>query len=465
MSSRSIHMTAIGGVGMTSLAGLLVALGHRVRGSDLEVYPPASDQLAALGVPVAKGYAAENLSPRPDLLIMGNAIRADNPEALEARRRGIPTLSMPEALESLILPPRTPLVIAGTHGKTTSSSFLAWVLETAGRKPGWFIGGAPIDLPAGYQLGEGAEFVLEGDEYDTAYFDKGPKFLHYRPQGVVLTSVEFDHADIYRDLDHVKSSFAKLLALLPEGAPLAVSAEFPHAIAVARDSGKTFASFSASGEADWRASDLTDGPGGLKFVVRGPGTEFPITSPLLGRMNARNLLGCTVLARGFDVPVEAIQRAASTFHGVRRRQQVVRDGDLTLIDDFAHHPTAIDGTLSAVRDRYPDRRVWALFDPRSNTTRRRIFQDQIADALARADVVLFGPVHRAELLTEEERFSPADACSRIAAKGRSADSCADHEALTTRVLDEVKSGDVVVVLSNGAFGGVLGRLEAGLPRL
>ena len=462
MSARSIHMTAIGGVGMTSLAGLLVALGHRVRGSDLEVYPPASDQLAALGVPVTKGYAAENLSPRPDLLVMGNAIRADNPEALEARRRGIPTLSMPEALENLILPSRTPLVVAGTHGKTTTSSFLAWVLNTAGRKPGWFIGGAPIDLPAGCELGEGDEFVLEGDEYDTAYFDKGPKFLHYRPRGVVLTSVEFDHADIYRDLDHVKSSFAKLLALLPEGAPLVVSAEFPHAIEVAQNSGCVFQSFAAEQSADWIAADLNDGPGGLRFVARGPGEEFAIESPLLGRMNARNLLAVAVLARAFDVPPEAIQKAAETFHGVQRRQQVVVDGEITLIDDFAHHPTAIVGTLTAVRDRYPQRRVWALFDPRSNTTRRKIFQDQIADALARADRVVFGPVHRAEQLAEGERFSPAEACERIDAIGSAGRAYRDHEALTHGVLEEVEAGDVVVVLSNGAFGGVLSRLREGL---
>ena len=191
MTPRSIHMTAIGGVGMTSLAGLLVALGHRVRGSDLDVYPPASDQLEALGVSVKRGYVAENLLPRPDLLIMGNAIRADNPEAHAARTAGIPTLSMPEAIETLILPERQPLVVAGTHGKTTTSSFLAWVLETAGRSPGWFIGGAPRDLEAGYRLGGGREFVLEGDEYDSAYFDKGPKFLHYRPEGILLTSVNF----------------------------------------------------------------------------------------------------------------------------------------------------------------------------------------------------------------------------------------------------------------------------------
>ncbi len=462
MSARTIHMTAIGGVGMTSLAGLLVALGHRVRGSDLEVYPPASDQLAALGVPVAKGYGAENLLPRPDLLVMGNAIRADNPEAVEARRRGIPTLSMPEALETLLLLPRTPLVIAGTHGKTTSASFLAWVLETAGRKPGWFIGGAPLDLPAGYRLGEGAEFVLEGDEYDSAYFDKGPKFLHYRPAGVVLTSVEFDHADIYRDLDHVKSSFARLLGLLSDAAPLAVSAEFPHALEVARDSGRTFASFSATGDADWSAVDLMDGPEGLRFLVRGPGEEFALRSPMLGRMNARNILGVAVLARAFGVEAEAIQRATETFHGVRRRQEVVLAGDVTLIDDFAHHPTAIEGTLTALRDRYPGRRVWALFDPRSNTTRRRIFQDQIADALAEADVVVFGPVHLAEKIAREDRFSPSDACARIAGHGRSAEAAEDHDSLVARVLEGTRPGDVVVVLSNGAFGGVLGRLEAGL---
>lgn len=461
MNPRSIHMTAIGGVGMTSLAGLLVALGHRVRGSDLDVYPPASDQLAALGVPVCKGYAPQNLSPRPDLLVMGNAIRIDNPEAEEARRRGIPTLSMPEAIENLILPERTPLVVAGTHGKTTSSSFLAWVLQTAERDPGWFIGGAPIDLPAGYRLGKGPEFVLEGDEYDSAYFDKGPKFLHYRARGVVLTSVEFDHADIYRDLDHVKSSFGRLLAALPQEAPLAVSAEFPHALAVARDAGRSFMSFSVSGKADWWADDFTDGPGGLRFTARGPGEEFVLQSPLLGRMNVRNLLGVTALARACDVPVDAVQRATETFHGVRRRQQVVLDGAVTLIDDFAHHPTAIAGTLTAVRDRYPGRRVWALFDPRSNTTRRRIFQEEIADALAQADVVLLGPVHNPEQLEPTERFSPAEACRRISARGREADSAGTHAALADRVLADIGEGDVVVLLSNGAFGGVRTRLEAG----
>lgn len=462
MTPRTIHLTAIGGVGMTSLAGLLVALGHRVRGSDLDVYPPASDQLAALGVPVAKGYDAANLSPRPDLLVMGNAIRVDNPEAVEARRRGIPTLSMPEALELLILPERVPLVVAGTHGKTTSSSFLAWVLETAGREPGWFIGGAPLNLPAGQRLGSGAEFVLEGDEYDSAYFDKGPKFLHYRPRGVMLTSVEFDHADIYRDLDHVKSSFRRLLDLLPDGAPLAVSAEFPHAVEVASEAGRSFSTYSAEGDAEWRVEDFRDGPDGLRFSVVGPGESFALRSPLLGRMNVRNLLGVAVLARAFEVPVEAVQRATETFRGVRRRQQVVLDGDVTLIDDFAHHPTAIAGTLGAVRARYPDRRIWALFDPRSNTTRRRIFQSQIADALAEADRVLFGPVHRAAELEPEDRFSPTEASERIAEAGSAAEPCADHETLVDRVLSERRSGDVVVLLSNGAFGGILPRLQDGL---
>ncbi len=462
MTPRRIHLTAIGGVGMTSLAGLLVGQGHRVRGSDVDVYPPASDQLAALGVPVARGYAPANLDPRPDLLVMGNAIRADNPEAVEARRRGIPTLSMPEALETLVLPGRVPLVVAGTHGKTTSSSLLAWVLRTAGRAPGWFIGGAPIDLPAGYALGEGDEFVLEGDEYDSAYFDKGPKFLHYRPAGVVLTSVEFDHADIYRDLDHVKSSFARLLGLLPSGAPLVVSAEFPHAVDVARGVGRSFETFSAAGEADWSASDVRDGPDGLRFVLRGPGESFAMRSPLLGRMNVRNLVGVAALARRFGVPAAAICEAAETFHGVRRRQQVVCDGPVTLIDDFAHHPTAIEGTLVAVRERFADRNVWALFDPRSNTTRRRIFQDRIADALSHADRILLGPVHRADELPAEERFSPAEACARLAERGRRAAAAADHEALVRAVLADVQPGDVVVVLSNGAFGGVLERLREGL---
>ena len=460
MTPRSIHMTAIGGVGMTSLAGLLVALGHRVRGSDLDVYPPASDQLEALGVSVKRGYVAENLLPRPDLLIMGNAIRADNPEAHAARTAGIPTLSMPEAIETLILPERQPLVVAGTHGKTTTSSFLAWVLETAGRSPGWFIGGAPRDLEAGYRLGGGREFVLEGDEYDSAYFDKGPKFLHYRPEGILLTSVEFDHADIYRDLDHVKSSFAKLLELLPPGAPLVVSAEFPHAVDVVRSSGREMTTFAALAEADWMITDLRDGPDGLFLDVRSPHGSFQLQSPLLGRINARNLLGVAALARHLDVPVDAIEQAARTFHGVRRRQEIVCDGDIVVIDDFAHHPTAVAGVLGAVRDRFPDSRVWALFDPRSNTTRRRIFQQEIADALAVADRIFLGPVHRVEDLAPADRFSPQEACARLAESGRVAESFEDHDALATRVIDEARPGDVVVVLSNGAFGGMRGRLAA-----
>jgi UDP-N-acetylmuramate: L-alanyl-gamma-D-glutamyl-meso-diaminopimelate ligase len=443
---------------MSSLAGLLAALGHRVRGSDLDVYPPASDELARLGVPVARGYAAANLDPRPDLVVMGNAISADNPEALAARERAIPTLSMPEAVEHLCLPGRRSLVVAGTHGKTTSASFLAWALEQAGRSPGWLIGGAPRDLAAGYALGTGSEFVLEGDEYDSAYFDKGPKFLHYCPTGVVLTSVEFDHADIYRDLDHVKQSFSRLLALLPAGAPLAVSSDFPHAIDVARRAERPFVTFAAEAHADWRVKDVRDGPGGLRFTADGPGEAIEIETPLLGAMNARNLLGVIALTRMLGVASESLREAAATFHGVRRRQEVVCDGPVTLIDDFAHHPTAIVATLAAVRSRYPGRRVWALFDPRSNTTRRRVFQDDIASALGGADVIVIGPVHRADALDPLERFSPEEAAATLVARGRSAEAAADTDRLAERVLTGARGGDVVVTLSNGSFGGVIARL-------
>ena len=453
-ASRSVHLTAIGGVGMTALAGLLSELGHDVRGSDLEVYPPASDELARLGVPVARGYAATNLEPAPDLVVMGNAISRDNPEAVAARERQLETVSMPEAIEKLCLPGREPLVVAGTHGKTTSSTFLAWVLECAGRAPGWFIGGAPRDLPRPYALGEGSPFVLEGDEYDSAYFDKGPKFLHYAPQGVVLTSVEFDHADIYRDVDHVKESFAALLALLPAERPLVVSADFPHALDVARASGRDFVSFGESDAADWRICDVEDRDGLLRFRAEGPAAPLEVETPMLGAMNARNLLGVALLARAIGVDDAAIQRAARTFHGVRRRQEIVCDGAITLVDDFAHHPTAIRLVLDAVRARFGERRIRALFDPRSNTTRRRIFQDEIADALAGADVVGFGPVNRAELLSEDERFSPQEAVARLAGNGVAGFACADTQELAARVEAEAEPGDVVLLLSNGAFGGL-----------
>jgi len=460
----SIHMTAIGGVGMAALAGLLTELGHRVRGSDLEIYPPASDELARLGVPVVRGYRAENLEPRPDLVVMGNAIPANNPEAVAARLQGIPTISLPEALEWLCLPERFPVVVAGTHGKTTSATFLATVLRAAGRDPGWFIGGMPIDLPRSYALGRGREFVLEGDEYDSAYFDKEAKFFHYLPQALLVNAVEFDHADIYRDLDHVKQSFERLIGLLPERAPLLVCADFPHAVDVARRAARDFLTFSddPASDAAWRVRDLEDTPAGLRFVAAGPGEELALTTPLLGTMNARNVLGVAAVCRALGVPAAAIQRAAASFRGVRRRQQVLLDGPITLIDDFAHHPTAIAATLAAVRSRYPGRRTWALFDPRSNTSRRRTFQSEIGAALGAAQRVVIGPVHNLAQIAEAERFSPGEA-ARDAGRG-GGDACAldDFDAVVALVERDVRPGDVVVALSNGAFGGVVARLERSL---
>jgi len=463
-AQRSIHMTAIGGVGMAALAGLLAELGHRVRGSDLEIYPPASDELARLGVPVAKGYRAENLEPRPDLVVMGNAIPAKNPEAIAARLLGIPTISLPEALEWLCLPERLPVVVAGTHGKTTTATFCATVLREAGRDPGWFIGGMPLDLPRSYALGAGREFVLEGDEYDSAYFDKEAKFFHYCPQALLLNAVEFDHADIYRDLDHVKQSFERLIGLLPAGAPLLVCADFPHAVDVARRAGKPFLTFSddpARG-ADWSVRGLEDTPDGLRFVAAGPREEIALATPLLGTMNARNVLGVTAICRALGVEVDAIRRAAAGFHGVRRRQQVLVAEPVTLIDDFAHHPTAIAATIAAVRSRYPGRRVWAMFDPRSNTSRRRTFQREIGEALGAADRVIVGPVHEQGKLAEAERFSPVEAARDAARTAQSACALDTHEAVADLVEREAEPGDVVVALSNGAFGGVVARLAASL---
>ncbi|MFN8602919.1 MAG: Mur ligase domain-containing protein [Candidatus Binatia bacterium] len=461
---RSIHMTAIGGVGMAALAGLLTELGHRVRGSDLEIYPPASDELARLGVPVVKGYRAENLEPRPDLVVMGNAIPARNPEAIAARLQGIPTISLPEALEWLCLPERLPVVVAGTHGKTTTATFCATVLREAGRDPGWFIGGMPLDLPRSYALGRGREFVLEGDEYDSAYFDKEAKFFHYCPQALLLNAVEFDHADIYRDLDHVKQSFERLIGLLPDGAPLLVCADFPHAVDVAKRAGKPFLTFSddPSRGADWSVRGLADTAEGLRFVAAGPGEEIALTTPLLGTMNARNVLGVTAIARALGVDADAIRRAAAGFHGVRRRQQVLLAQPVTLIDDFAHHPTAIAATIAAVRSRYPGRRLWAMFDPRSNTSRRRTFQREIGEALGLADRVIVGPVHNLGQLAESERFSTDEAARDAARTAQSACALDSHDAVAELVEREAQPGDVVVALSNGAFGGVVARLAKSL---
>jgi UDP-N-acetylmuramate: L-alanyl-gamma-D-glutamyl-meso-diaminopimelate ligase len=455
----NVHLIAACGVGMSALAALLREAGHAVSGSDEQAYPPASTILQNLGVTVSSGWEPRRLDGA-DLVVCGNAVTRDNPEARAARERQLPTMSFPQAIEELFLQTRRPLVVAGTHGKTTSSSMLAFVLERCGRDPGWLIGGAPRDLPASARLGGSPWFVIEGDEYDSAYFDKEAKFLHYRPDMLLLTAVEFDHADIYRDLDAVKGAFRKLITLLRSGAPVAVCGDFPHALDVVEGSAAAVEAFGLGERNTWRVTDLVD-DGLTRFRIRQDGREVcEVTLRAPGPINARNALGVLLLANRAGVPWAAGAKALSDFRGVSRRQEVVGDtGGVTVIDDFAHHPTAVAGTLTALRLRYPGRRLRAVFEPRSNTSRRKVFQAEFAAALATADEVVLARVFAKpnDPIPEADRLSPETIVSDVEGRGTAARTLDGVPAIRDYLLESARPGDVIVIMSNGAFGG--------LPRL
>src|SRR6185369_7227560 len=361
---RHVHLTAIAGVGMASLAGLFREAGYRVTGSDAGIYPPMSDVLASLGIAVTEGFRAENLVPRPDLVVVGNAMSRGNPEVEAMLAAGIPYCSMPEALMRFFMGARRRAVVTGTHGKTTSSALLAWVLHENGGDPGFMIGGAAQNFPYNFRVGTGPWFVTEGDEYDTAFFDKGPKFLHYAPDALLLTAVEFDHADIYRDLAHVKAAFTELLRRTASASPVVVSADFPEALAVVAASGRAAITFGLRGDAMWRADDVGDTGTVTRFtIVTSDGRRLPATCAGPGTMNVANALGVVALASAMHVPEEGAVEALATFRGVRRRQEVLGTArGVVVIDDFAHHPTAVAATIAALRARYADRRLWALFE-------------------------------------------------------------------------------------------------------
>jgi UDP-N-acetylmuramate: L-alanyl-gamma-D-glutamyl-meso-diaminopimelate ligase len=462
-SPRHVHLTAIAGVGMASLAGMFRAAGYEVTGSDQAIYPPMSTVLADLGIAVREGYQAENLEPRPDLVIVGNAMSRGNPEVEAMLAAGLPYCSMPEALMRFFMQSRRRAVVVGTHGKTTTSAMLAWVLHETGGDPSFMVGGASRNFPQNFRLGAGPWFVAEGDEYDTAFFDKGPKFLHYDADALLLNAIEFDHADIYRDLEHVKSAFRTLLERLRPTAVVAACADFPEVRNVVAASGREAVLFGNGPGATWRAENLRDDGAATRFTIVGPGVRRDAMLPLPGAMNVANAIGVVTLTSAMGIPLDGVVAALGTFRGVKRRQEVIAEGrGITVIDDFAHHPTAVAGTLAALRGRYPRRRIWALFEPRSNTTRRRVFQDAFAAAFGAADRVTFGAIHRREQLPEAERLSVDDVIATLRAGGVAAETCEDPDAIAALVAAQVASGDVVVMMSNGGFGGLGGKLLAAL---
>ncbi|MEO8601582.1 MAG: Mur ligase domain-containing protein [bacterium] len=467
---RHVHLIAIAGVAMAALAGMLKQRGLRVTGSDEAIYPPMSTVLERLGIAAMEGYRPGNLVPPPDLVVIGNKVSRDNPEVQAVLAAGLPYLSLPEALADLFIAGKQSLVVAGTHGKTTSTAMLACVLEHAGLDPSVLVGGESLDLHGNFKLGAGPHFVIEGDEYDTAFFDKGPKFLHYRPAAAILTAVEFDHADIYCDLDAVKASFRKLVGILPAGAPLVTAAAFPHALEIARGAPQvhvvTFGVTPGVAAADWLGTDLRDGEQGLTLRVSHMGEDVgALRLRVPGVINAVNALGVYALVHHLGLTHEIIAAGLARFSGVARRQEIVGEfGGVTVIDDFAHHPTAVAGTLAAMRGRYPQRRLWGVFEPRSNTSRRRIFQRDYVAALSAADRVIIGGVfHKStDAVTVDELFSPEQLVADLTARHVAAQSLGDSAAIAATIAAEARPGDVVVLMSNGSFGGLRAQLVAAL---
>jgi UDP-N-acetylmuramate: L-alanyl-gamma-D-glutamyl-meso-diaminopimelate ligase len=459
---RHIHLMGVAGSAMAALAGMLAERGLRVTGSDNQLYEPAASILRELRIEIRPSYNPANLEPPPDLVVVGNVITRSNPEATALLSSNIPYLSMPEALRHFFLKGRRVLMVAGTHGKTTSTAMMARVLDVAGRDPSMMVGGVARDFSANYRCGNGPEFVIEGDEYDTAFFDKGPKFLHYMPNGTIITAVEFDHADIYRDLDHVKASFRALSEQLGREHVLAVSADFPHALEVSAGTRARRLTYGLN-SGDFRAVDVKCDGQGARFSVayRQHPLARQIELPVGGRMNVANALGVWVLLREIGLSDEELARGLADFHGVARRQEVVGEvAGITVIGDFAHHPTAIRATLEAIAERYAGRRILAAFEPRSNTARRSVFQADFAIAFDRAARVYLAPVYFKENdpISPDGRLDIGVLAHAIEARGPAAFACPSIEAIADRMLTDSRAGDVLLCMSNGPFEDLPNRL-------
>ncbi len=463
-SAKHLHLLGICGTGMTALASLLVEAGYRVTGSDQNVYPPMSTHLEELGVTIFEGYRPENLDGRPDLVVVGNVIRKENPEAQEVMRRGIPYRSMPQVLSELFLAQRTPVVIAGTHGKTTLSALTAWLLEASGGQPGFFIGGIGRNFNTGARIGRGPFFVVEGDEYDTSFFDKGPKFVHYRPQVVMLTSVEFDHADIYRDIDHLTESFIKLVRIIPPDGLLIACSDYENVRSITRNASCKTVSYGLR-DADYTPQGAATDEKGTAFTLSGPRGSMRLRSPLYGQHNLQNVVAATAFLTESGIPPDKIQEGLDSFRGIARRQEVVGEAkSITVIDDFAHHPTAVRQTIAAVRTRYPGRGVWAIFEPRSNTSRRKVFQAEFVDSFKGADHAIIGGIHQPERIPAVERLDATRVADDLVRQGVDAHHIPDVDDIVEFVLRGIKKGDVVLVMSNGSFGGLPHKLVEGIKR-
>ena len=455
-----IHIMGVCGTGMAAMAGMLKDSGFRVTGSDQNVYPPMSDFLAASGIDVMEGYLPENLDPRPDLVIVGNVIQAVFAETEALAELKIPYLSMPQALGHFFLQGKQSLVVAGTHGKTTTSSMLATALYRAGQEPGFLIGGIVEAFGRNYRLGQGDFFVVEGDEYDTAFFNKVSKFLHYRPHCAILTSIEFDHADIFADLEQIKDSFREFVRLIPAGGALIACTDDPVVAEIAALCSCPVISYGSRGDCRWQLRDLAVSGLTSTFTALRDGKIFGRFSlPMPGMHNGLNSLAVIALMDHLGIAQEAIRQGLASFEGVKRRQQIRGEvHGITVLDDFAHHPTAVQETIKALRLGWPDRRLLIVFEPRTNSSRRAVFQEQYATAFAGADMVIVREIVPLDAVPAEEQFSSSRLVAALRTQELTAEYFPDTDAILDFLADKARPGDVIAVLSNGGFDNIHQRL-------
>ena len=466
---KRVYLIGIAGTAMASLAGMLQQRGYEVSGSDEHVYPPMSTYLESLRIPVLEGYTKEHLETfRPDLVVIGNAAAKTQAEAAATVEMDLPYTSMPEAIYSLFIKGKHSIVITGTHGKTTTTSLMAWLLEAAGRDPSFVVGGIPVNFGHNFKLGKGPDFVIEGDEYNTAFFDKGPKFLHYRANTLVLNNIEFDHADIYADLGAIIDAFRKAVEQVPPGDVIVANGDDPNVTGLRASAKSRWLTFGLDRKHDIFATDIEFAPQTTSFTAWWEGKEwFRFKSTLSGRHNVVNALADIAVARLRGVKGEEIQKGLETFKGIKRRMEVrgVERG-ITVIDDFAHHPTAIATTLDGARKRYPGSRLWALFEPRSISSSRKEFEPGYIDAFHEADRVVIGPIYHKQRYAEryglDHMMSVPTIIERLNADGIETEQIDDFDKIADRIAADGRENDVVLVMSSGAFGGVHEKILAKL---
>ncbi len=468
---RHIHLTGICGTAMASLAGLLQLEGHRITGSDKAAYPPMSDLLHSLGIPILEPYAEANLDPVPDLVVIGNALSRGNPEIERILDQRIPFTSMSALLHDEFLRGRESLVVAGTHGKTTTTSMLAWIYQSAAatdpaHEPSFLIGGVAENFGTSFQLRPTRPFIIEGDEYDTAFFDKGPKFLHYFPDALILTHVEFDHADIYADLEAVKVAFKRLVNLVPRRGLIVAYDGSANVTECVENAFCPVQRYGFTADADWRLRNLRHENGLTRWEVWLNNSLWAeLEMQLAGEHNALNATASAALAAGNGMSRDAIRNALATFKSVKRRLEVRAEiSGITIIDDFAHHPTAIRETLRALRSVYPQSRLWAVLEPRSNTLRRKVLELELVESLRLADRVILAGVYQQQRIPDRERLHPEEVVHALNAAGTPAEIHADVDTIIENIVPQLRSGDVVAILSNGGFDGIYEKLPARLKQ-